>query len=305
MNKVVIIAGPTASGKTALAIDICKKFGGEVVSADSMQIYKGMDIATAKPTADEMCGIPHHLIDIIPPSSPFSVSQFKILAEQAIEDILSRKKLPVIAGGTGLYIDALLNNTGFGEFAGDENYRAELRARVENHGGETLHAELCKIDPVCAARLHPNDTKRIIRALEVFRCTGKTLTEHEKQSRTQKSKYDFLLIGLFFEERDKLYNRINLRVDKMLESGLEEEARRALADTDAPTAYQAIGYKELKPYFDGDVTLDEAVETLKKTTRNYAKRQLTWFRRYENMIKIYVDKNETEKVEEIVRSFLN
>lgn len=305
MNKAVIIAGPTASGKTALAIDICKKFGGEVVSADSMQIYKGMDIATAKPTVSEMCGIPHHLIDIIPPSSSFSVSQFKTLAEQAIEDILSRKKLPVIAGGTGLYIDALLNNTEFGEFAGDENYRAELRRRADTYGGEALLAELAAIDPTCAARLHPNDTKRIIRALEVFHCTGKSLTEHEKQSRTKKSKYDFLLIGLFFEDREKLYERINLRVDKMFEAGLEDEARRALADADTPTAYQAIGYKELKPCFDGEITLEEATEKLKKTTRNYAKRQLTWFRRYENMIKIYVDKNETEKVEEIVRSFLN
>lgn len=304
MNKAVIIAGPTASGKTALAIDICKKFSGEVISADSMQIYKGMDIATAKPSKEEMAGIPHHLIDIVDPSEAFSVSRFKLLADSAMEDIISRGKLPVIAGGTGLYIDSLLNNTDFGEFQGDEGYRESLRLRAEIQGGDVLLAELKEIDSECAERLHPNDTKRIIRALEFFHCTGKTLTQNERESRIHGSKYEFLLIGLFFEERSKLYERINLRVDKMLEAGLEREALETLKSTDSPTAYQAIGYKELKPYFDGYVSLEEAVEALKKSTRNYAKRQLTWFRRYDNMIRLYVDRNETQKAEEIVRSFL-
>ena len=304
MNKAIIIAGPTASGKTSLAIDICKKFDGEVISADSMQIYKGMDIATAKPTAEEMQEIKHHLIDIIPPSEPFSVSQFKKLADEAMEDIISRGKLPVIAGGTGLYIDAILNNTDFGEFSGDEKYREELKLRAEKEGGEALLRELAGVDPECAARLHANDTKRIIRALEFYFCTGKTLTQNEKESHSAKSKYDFLMFGLFFEDRALLYDRINLRVDKMMEAGLEAEAKGALESADSPTAYQAIGYKELKPYFEGAVTLDEALESLKKSTRNYAKRQLTWFRRYENMHRIYVDKNELSKVEEAVRSFL-
>lgn len=304
MNKVVIIAGPTASGKTSLAIDICKKFDGEVISADSMQIYKGMDIATAKPTSDERDGIPHHLIDIIHPSETFSVSQFKSLADKTIEDILSKGKLPVIAGGTGLYIDSILNNTYFGEFSGDEEYRAFLRSRAEREGGTVLLEELRSVDPECAERLHVNDTKRVIRALEFYHCTGKTLTKNEKESRTQKSKYEFLLMGLFFEDRQKLYDRINLRVDAMLDAGLVKEAEIALKNSDSPTAYQAIGYKELKPYFDGTSTLEQAVESLKKSTRNYAKRQLTWFRRYENMTRLYVDKNEVQNAYEIVRSFL-
>ena len=304
MNKAVIIAGPTASGKTALAIDLCKKFNGEVISADSMQIYKGMDIATAKPSAEEMCGIRHHLIDIIDPCEPFSVSQFKILADYAIKDIISRGKLPVIAGGTGLYIDSLINNTEFGEFTGDEEFRQTLAQRIENEGGQALLDELSVIDPECAARLHANDAKRIVRALEVWHCTGKTITQHEKESRKTKSNYEFLLIGIFFNDRQKLYDRINLRVDKMFEAGLENEARKALENVDAPTAYQAIGYKELKPYFEGKITIQQASEALKKSTRNYAKRQLTWFRRYDNMIKIFADCNEIQKAEEIVRSFL-
>ncbi|MBE6689038.1 MAG: tRNA (adenosine(37)-N6)-dimethylallyltransferase MiaA [Ruminococcaceae bacterium] len=304
MNKAIIIAGPTASGKTSLAIDICKKFGGEVVSADSMQIYKGMDIATAKPTAQEMDGIVHHLIDIVDPSEPFSVSQFKSMADTAIKDIVSRGKIPVIAGGTGLYIDSLINNTEFGEFSEDENYRAELNRRAELSGGQVLLDELAGVDPECAARLHANDIKRIIRGLEFYHCTGKTLTQNEKESRVKKSEYEYLILGLFFEDREKLYQRINLRVDKMLEAGLEQEARNALKVADSPTAYQAIGYKELKPYFDGVITLEQAVESLKKSTRNYAKRQLTWFRRYENMVRLYVDKGDLQDAEQIVRSFL-
>lgn len=303
-NKVIIIAGPTASGKTALAIDICKKFDGEVISADSMQIYKGMDIATAKPTKEEMADITHHLIDIVEPTSPFSVSQFKVLADKAIQDILSRGKLPVIAGGTGLYIDAVINNTCFEEFSCDQDFRDQMKQLADTQGNQSLLDRLMQIDPDCASRLHANDLKRIIRALEVYHCTGKTLTCHEKESRVRKSDYEFLFLGLFFQDRQALYDRINLRVDKMIEAGLEKEARNALSKADLPTACQAIGYKELKPYFDGDMSLAQALESLKKSTRNYAKRQLTWFRRYDNIIKIHPDKNEVEKVEDIVRSFL-
>ena len=305
MSKVIIIAGPTASGKTSLAIDICKKFNGEVISADSMQIYKGMDIATAKPSEQEKDGIPHHLIDILDPSEPFSVSQFKELCDRAIADVVSRGKLPVVAGGTGLYIDSLVNNTLFGEFSGDEEYRELLRTRAETEGTEALWNELSQVDPERAEKLSKNDQKRIIRALEVYHCTGKTLTEHESFSRTQKSEHDFLMLLLFFEDREALYDRINKRVDKMFEMGLEEEARRELTKNGLPTAHQAIGYKELRPYFEGTATLEEVSESLKKSTRNYAKRQLTWFRRYENAVRLLADKGELCEAEKIIRSFLN
>lgn len=305
MQKVIIVAGPTASGKTSLAIELCKKFNGEVISADSMQIYKGMDIATAKPSEEEKDGIPHHLIDILDPTESFSVSQFKELADRTISDIISRGKLPVVAGGTGLYIDSLVNNTSFGDFSGDESYREALRARAEAEGTESLWNELFSIEPERAEKLGKNDLKRIIRALEVYHCTGKTLTEHESISRTQKSDYDFLMLQLFFEDREVLYDRINRRVDKMFELGLEQEARRELTRHSLPTAHQAIGYKELRPYFEGKATLEEVSESLKKSTRNYAKRQLTWFRRYENAVRLFVDKGEIAFAEEKVRSFLN
>ncbi|MBQ9941287.1 MAG: tRNA (adenosine(37)-N6)-dimethylallyltransferase MiaA [Clostridia bacterium] len=305
MNKAIIIAGPTASGKTALSIEICKKFNGEVISADSMQIYKGMDIATAKPTSDEMCGIPHHLMSIADPSELFSVAKFKTLAEDAIEDILSRGKLPVIVGGTGLYIDSLINNTRFGEFDGDDKYREQLRLIAEKNGNAFLWNMLMEADEPTASRVNPNDLKRVIRALEVYHCTGKRMSEYDAVSHTEKSKYDYLFLGLFFEDRSILYDRINKRVDKMFECGLVQEAQRELNKNISSTARQAIGYKELIPYFKGHSTLEEVSESLKKATRNYAKRQLTWFRRYENIVKIFPDKNQLQNSEEIIRSFLN
>jgi len=219
--------------------------------------------------------------------------------------VVSRGKLPVVAGGTGLYIDSLVNNTLFGEFSGDEEYRELLRTRAETEGTEALWNELSQVDPERAEKLSKNDQKRIIRALEVYHCTGKTLTEHESFSRTQKSEHDFLMLLLFFEDREVLYDRINKRVDKMFEMGLEEEARRELTKNGLPTAHQAIGYKELRPYFEGTATLEEVSESLKKSTRNYAKRQLTWFRRYENAVRLLADKGELCEAEKIIRSFLN
>lgn len=290
MNKIPVVAvvGPTASGKSDLAVEICLKFGGEVVSADSMQIYKGMDIATAKPTEDEKKGIPHHMMDFFKNSEPYSVALYQQAAEKCIADICSRGRLPVIVGGTGLYIDTLLNNIRLSEDSYDENLRSELLKRAENEGAELLLSELEKIDPEYAAKLHPNNVKRIVRALEIYLTTGKTATQQIELSRRE-SPYRACIIGLDAENRQYLYNRIDRRVDIMLELGLEDEAREYLSRSDVQTSAQAIGYKELKPYFDGEISRDEAMENLKRATRRYAKRQLTWFRRNECINWLYID----------------
>ena len=285
---VAVVVGPTASGKTALAVEIAKAFDGEVVSADSMQIYKGMDIATAKPTEEEMQGITHHLISIIGADEVFSVNQFKLSATRAINDILEKGKLPVVAGGTGFYIDTLVNNTEFLDYE-ENDIREKLEKRLESEGIEVLHKELSDIDPETAERLHLNDEKRIIRALEVYYSTGKTISEQCRLSHLKESDFRFCIIGINALDRQVLYDRINLRVDKMLEEGLLKEAKNFFESEVSATAKQAIGYKELKPYFDGLCTLDEAVEKLKMETRRYAKRQLTWFRKRENINWIYID----------------
>ena len=285
---VVVIAGPTASGKTGLSVEIAKKLDGEIVSADSMQIYKTMDIATAKPTKEETAGIPHHLIDFVNPEDSFSVAKYKQLAYSAIDGILSRKKLPIVVGGTGLYIDALINNTAFLDYP-DNNIREELEKRSTIEGLESLYEELKKIDSETAEKLHINDSKRIIRALELYYLTGKTITEQNKLSHITDSPYDFLLIVLNAHDRQLLYDRINRRVDNMLEDGLLEEAKIFFESEASKTAKQAIGYKELKPYIDGKIPFDEAVEKLKRETRRYAKRQLTWFRNKKDVNWIYID----------------
>ncbi|MBE6785006.1 MAG: tRNA (adenosine(37)-N6)-dimethylallyltransferase MiaA [Ruminococcaceae bacterium] len=303
---VAVVVGPTASGKSALAVEIAKKYGGEVVSADSMQIYKGMDIATAKPAREEMQGIPHHLISIVEPTDSFSVNEFKIKATQAIEDILSRGKFPVVAGGTGFYVDTLVNNTEFLDYE-----KNDIRARLEEKAGQegiaVLYGELKAIDPIAAERLHENDSKRIIRALEVYYSTGKTITEQERLSHLEESPYRFCIIGINARDRQVLYDRINLRVDLMLEAGLISEAREFFSMPVSLTAKQAIGYKELKPYLDGHCSLDEAVERLKTETRRYAKRQLTWLRKRENINWIYIDSKSRDEIIneafEIIKSF--
>lgn len=287
-KTVIVIVGPTASGKTSLSIEIAKEIGGEIVSADSMQIYKDMDIATAKPTTDEMQGIPHHLISIIDSDENFSVAAYKEKAMEAIADIFQRGKTPVVVGGTGLYVDTLINNTNFFDFDKSEE-REKLKERLEAEGIEKLYDELKSVDPATAEKLHINDMKRILRALEVYNSTGKTISLQAELSHESESEYDWAVIGFTAENREVLYERINRRVDIMLEEGLLEEAKEFFASEKSSTAKQAIGYKELKPYFDGVMTLDEATEKLKRETRRYAKRQLTWFRRNKNINWINID----------------
>lgn len=287
-NFVIVIVGPTASGKTSLGVEIAKELNGEVVSADSMQIYKGMDIATAKPTKEEMQGIPHHLIDFVDAGCNFSVAKYKKLACEKIEEILNKCKTPVVVGGTGLYVDSLLNNTVFYDYE-ETDIRQRLEKEAKENGIEKLFSQLEIIDSETANRLNINDEKRIIRALEVYYLTGKTITDQNNDSHLEKSKYNFCLIGLNAYDRNFLYDRINRRVDLMLKNGLVREANAFYSSDISSTAKQAIGYKELRPFLDGESSLEECTENLKMATRRYAKRQLTWFRRYENINWIYID----------------
>lgn len=288
----IAVAGATASGKTSLAVRIAQEYNGEVISADSMQIYKGMDIATAKPTKEEMCGIPHHLMDFLLPTETFSVSQYVDMAKEKINDILSRGKLPIICGGTGLYIRSLVENVRFSPEESNEELRNELNERYRKEGGEELLKELAEFDAESAQALHPSNHKRIIRAIEIYRTTGITMSEHIKKSKSIPSPYDWTVIGLTFADRQKLYDRINLRVDMMMRQGLLEEAREFYQSSIGKTAVGAIGYKELKPYLDGEMPPEEAVERLKQATRNYAKRQITWFKKDSCIKWIYADECE-------------
>ena len=278
--KVISIVGPTASGKTKLAVKLAQKFNGEIVSADSMQIYKGMQIATAKPTFDEMEGVKHHLIDFVSPDETYSVAMFVKDASKCIADIYSRGKLPFIVGGTGLYVDSLLNNITFSDEQRDEKLSLELRKIYEEQGIDTLLEMLSEFDIDSANRLKAErNPKRIIRAIEFYKTTGITITEQNEKSKLEKSPYSPVKIGLNFKDRAKLYERINKRVDLMLENGLVNEAKDVLSSKLSFTSIKAIGYKELLPYFNGEKTLDECVEKLKMETRRYAKRQITWFKR--------------------------
>ena len=285
---VLAVVGPTASGKTALAVELAKRLGGEIVSADSMQIYKGMDIASAKPTEAEKQGIPHHMMDFLPPETPYSVAEYVKAARACILEIHKRQKLPILVGGTGLYVDSLLTGTQFIETETDFDLRARLETEFDALGGEKMLEKLATFDSDTAARLHPNNRKRIIRAFEVYTLTGKTMTEALAASREKPSPFTPCYIGIAYENREILYDRINRRVDIMLENGLLAEARAFFQGT-PDTAAQAIGYKELKPYLDGVLSLDEAVENLKRATRNYAKRQITWFKRNPQIHWIYAD----------------
>lgn len=288
-TKVIAVVGPTASGKTSLAVEIAKAVDGEIISADSMQIYKGMFIATAQPGEEEKQGIPHHLISIIEPSETYSVAQFVSDAKRCIDDIVSRGKVPVIAGGTGLYVDSLLYGIDFGFVPDNNEMRNKLKDRLENEGAEKLLCELRQIDPETAQTLHVNNTGRILRALEVYYLTGETISEQKRKSREKGSDYDALYIYIDYTDRQKLYDRIEKRVDIMVSTGLLEEAEKFISLSEETTAKQAIGYKELKPYFGGECTLSEALDNLKKETRHYAKRQMTWFRRNENKFTVYPD----------------
>ena len=285
-NKIpmICIVGPTASGKTALSIELAKLFNGEIVSADSMQIYKGMDIATAKPTVDEMDGVVHHLIDFLEVDQSFSVAQYCELAKATILDIYNRGKIPVLAGGTGLYVDSLIDNITFVDSDSDEDLRSELQKEYEFYGVEHLLNQLREIDPDSAQKLEETrNPKRIIRAIEVYKTTGITMSEHNANSRLNDSPYNVVKIGLTATDRQFLYDRINKRVDIMVENGLVEEAREFIDVKHSSTSAMAIGHKELVPYFNGDADLESCLENLKMQTRRYAKRQLTWFRRDEKI----------------------
>lgn len=279
---VIVICGPTASGKTALSVELAKEFDAEIISADSMQIYKGMDIATAKPSIEERQGIPHHIMDFLDPTESFSVADYVKLAHEKIKDIASRGKIPMIVGGTGLYISSLINNIRFEESECDYAYREELRLLAQEKGNSYLLDMLREIDPATAATLHENNQSRVIRALEVYKVTGKTMSQTQEESRTEPSPYEPCMIALDYD-REQLYDRINRRVDMMLDMGLIDEAKDFFSKGDLPTAAQAIGYKELLPYFKGEKELSDCVEHLKQETRKYAKRQLTWFRKDERI----------------------
>ena len=288
-TKVIAVVGATASGKTSLAVEIAKAVGGEVISADSMQIYKGMTIATAQPSEEEKQGIPHHLIAFIDPCETYSVAQYVEDAKKSIEKIVSNGKIPVIAGGTGLYIDSLLGGIDFGEVPDNSEMRQKLKERLESEGAEKLLSELRSVDPETAATLHVNNTGRIMRALEVYYLTGETIAEQKRKSREKGSDYESLYIYIDYADRQTLYNRIEKRVDIMVSEGLLEEAEHFISLGEETTSKQAIGYKELKPYFRNECSLEEALDNLKKETRHYAKRQMTWFRRNEDKFTVCPD----------------
>lgn len=291
-DKIIAVAGPTASGKSALALELCKRLDGELISLDSMQIYRGLDIGTAKPTKAEQAEVRHHMIDICEPTENFSAAEFAERAHKVIADVRSRGKRAVLCGGTGLYLDTVLGRLDFGEIESDEKLRGELIAFAEKNGAEALHERLREIDPQAAEKIHPNNVRRVARAIEIYELTGKTKTEHDREAISD-SPYESLIIGLDYDDREVLYSRINRRVDAMIEAGLEGEVRslvsRGLLSAES-TAGQAIGYKEMLGYIAGDCSLGDAVEKIKLGTRRYAKRQLTWLRRNPDIKWLYPDK---------------
>ncbi len=287
-KNVIVIAGATASGKSSAALDVCTSLDGELISCDSMQIYRNMNIGTAKPTESEMSAVRHHLIDIREPWEDFSSSDYVSLAKHAMDDVLSRGKLPVVCGGTGLYLDSLMFIRPDEACSVDEKLRAELLSK-DKHENWLM---LSQIDPESAGKIHENNVKRVVRALEIYYLTGKTKSEIDKIQLVKDETYNYMIFVLSYRNREILYDRINRRVDMMLEEGLEREIRGLLSSgelKEGTTAYQAIGYKELIGYINGEMSLDNAVESLKQATRNYAKRQITWFSRYKDAHFVYAD----------------
>lgn len=300
---VVIIAGPTGVGKTAASIEIAKKLNGEIISCDSMQIYKGMDIGTAKVTDQEAEGVPHHLIDVVSPRKNFSVCDYVDMCRTAVCDITSRDKLPIMVGGTGLYIDSFIDDIDFKDSCTDENYRAQLEQLAQEKGSGYLHSMLAAVDADSAAAIHANNVKRVIRALEYYKLTGTTISEHNRLSKIKKSPYNYCYICLT-RNRDQLYSRIDRRVDIMLEQGLVDEVQSLLDDgieRDC-TAMQAIGYKEVAEYLDGRADYPTMVETLKRNSRRYAKRQLTWFKRRDDIY--WINLSETDNCTEMCIDYI-
>ena len=306
MDKIICIAGPTASGKTALAVELAKELNGEVISCDSMQVYKHMNIGTAKPTQEEMRGIPHHMLSVVEPSDEFSVSRYCEMATPIIEDIISRNKVAIIAGGTGLYMDSVIRGNNFAPLP-STGQRERLEAIAKEQGIQPILSQLSQIDPESANRLHPSDQKRIIRAMEVYLETGITITDHNRKTQSVPARYNPIWIGLDDSDRSELYRRIDNRVLKMLEYGLIQEIESLLNTgiSEKSTAMQAIGYKEFVDALQGRCTIEDATELVQKASRHYAKRQITWFRRNRNMHWLF--RNTGEKNDELViraRQFL-
>ena len=305
--RVVAVGGPTASGKTALSVALARAFDGEIINADSMQIYKNLDVGTAKPSAEERQGIPHYLLDFLSPETPYSVADFTAAADPLIRDITARGRLPLVVGGTGLYITSLLSGMAFAPEKTDPAIRARLQARADTEGGAALYAELQRVDPDYAVQVHPNNLPRVIRALELFEATGRRMSDQRREARPAEAPYHALCLCLTCRDRAVLYSRIDRRVDEMVENGVLDEARQVYDHRDAyRTAAQAIGYKEFFPYFEGTANLTECTERLKQATRNYAKRQLTWFRRQNDAVWLYLDEEDvTEHACTLVRAFLH
>ena len=306
-DKVIVVAGPTASGKTAMGIALAKEYGGEIVSADSMQVYRGMDIGTAKATAEERAQAVHHMLDVAEPEENYSVSLYVRDAQRVCEDIIGRGKLPIIVGGTGLYIDSLLRGTDFAPVAENEELRARLTAEYDSLGGEAMHRRLAAVDRERAEKLSPTDKRRIVRSLEIFELTGRTATEHDEETRRRPPRFEAAYMVLNFTERQRLYERIDRRVELMVQAGLFEEVQ-GLLDRGVPsdcTAMQAIGYKEAALALRGEITRAEAAELIKQGSRRYAKRQLTWFRRREGALWInWEDAPDFELARQLSREFL-
>ncbi len=299
----LVICGPTASGKTDTAAELALRYGGEVVSADSMQIYKGLCICTAKPTPGEMRGVPHHMIDFLEPWEDFSVAEYVKTASDVIRDIHARGKLPVLAGGTGLYINSLIDNISFEHIPEDPSLRKSLEDEAREMGKEHMHKRLADIDPQAAAAIHPNNLIRVIRAIEMRELSGRTADENRLMSREKSSPYDLCMIGLTCFDRQVLYDRIDRRVDRMIEAGLVDEVRRVYESGKTATAFNAIGYKEMLPFLRGERSLEETIVIIKRETRHYAKRQLTWFRRDVRIS--WVDTAECEQFDRIIKNCMN
>ncbi|ADD02418.1 MULTISPECIES: tRNA (adenosine(37)-N6)-dimethylallyltransferase MiaA [Thermoanaerobacter] len=304
--QIVLIVGPTASGKSKLSVDLAKEFNGEIISADSMQIYKYMNVGTAKITKEEMQGIPHYLIDIVDPNKEFSVAEYEKRAKEIIKDIHKRGKLPIIVGGTGLYINSIIYIMHFSDFKGSKKFREKMKELANTYGNQYLYERLKSVDPEAAKKIHPNDIRRTIRALEVYEFTGKPISYYQKMSGMRLNpEYQPIMIGLNFRNRQILYDRINQRVDEMIKNNLVEEVVNLLKigyNKDS-TALQALGYKEIVEYLKGEISLEEAVEKIKKGTRRYAKRQITWFKGYEFIKWFFVDdyKNYEELKKNIIK----
>ena len=279
-QPLIILTGPTASGKTALSVELAKRIGGEIISADSMQVYRYMDVGSAKVTVEEMDGVPHHLIDVLDPQDSFNVVTFQEMAKEAMKKIYANGHIPIVAGGTGFYIQALLYDIDFTDNDGDMEYRHHLEELAKEQGAEVLHSMLKEVDPPSAEAIHANNVKRVIRALEFYKKTGQRISDHNEEERQKESPYNFAYYVLNMD-RATLYDRIDLRVDKMIEAGLEEEVKqlKAMGCTRDMVSMQGLGYKEILDYLNGELSLEEAVYILKRDTRHFAKRQLTWFKR--------------------------